>query len=277
MDRYGGDYRRWREGGAARRGYGADFGRPRANRPGTDYGYNRGYYDEEFENRESFGVGYDYGGRVPEPGPAPGFGGVGPGSGYGLDYGRGFPGGRPRGARVGGGIVSGGRGFGGGRPDGPDRGQAYGQGGRYEGDFRGRTQRGPAAEWGGGRSGGQGYDAPAAGTRHAGQERPGSGRQDAGRWRQGGGRDDEDIREAVRENLFQDSWVDPRRIEVQVSNGVVTLTGEVRDFMEARYAWDDAWDTEGVHGVINNLTVRTDVPRANAPQAQSTGTGEQAG
>jgi hypothetical protein len=32
--------------------------------------------------------------------------------------------------------------------------------------------------------------------------------------------------------------------------------------MEARYAWDDAWETEGVRGVVNSLTVRTDVPNA---------------
>jgi len=40
----------------------------------------------------------------------------------------------------------------------------------------------------------------------------------------------------------------------------VTLTGDVGDFMEARYAWDDAWESPGVRGVINNLTVRTDLP-----------------
>lgn len=71
-------------------------------------------------------------------------------------------------------------------------------------------------------------------------------------------RSDEDVREAVRENLFQDTWVDPRGIRVEVSDGVVTLEGEVRDFMEARYAWDDAWESDGVRGVINNLTVRSD-------------------
>lgn len=82
---------------------------------------------------------------------------------------------------------------------------------------------------------------------------------------------DDDIREAVLENLFQDTWVDPDRIDVEVENGVVTLTGEVRDFMEARYAWDDAWESAGVRGVINNLTVRTDRPQESMELPQTAG------
>lgn len=71
---------------------------------------------------------------------------------------------------------------------------------------------------------------------------------------------DKELRQEVRSRLFQDSWVDAERIDVSVSEGVVTLKGEVDDYMEARYAWDDAWETEGVRGVVNHLTVRTDVP-----------------
>ncbi|MBX6363727.1 MAG: BON domain-containing protein [Gemmatimonadetes bacterium] len=80
--------------------------------------------------------------------------------------------------------------------------------------------------------------------------------------------DDDEIREAVRENLYQDSFVEPERIEVDVEDGVVTLRGDVSDFMEARYAWDDAWESPGVRGVINHLTVRTDEaqPEMNLPQ-----------
>lgn len=70
--------------------------------------------------------------------------------------------------------------------------------------------------------------------------------------------DDDEVRDSVCENLFQDSFVNPDRIEVTVDRGVVTLRGEVDDFLEARYAWDDAWESPGVRGVINNLTVRTD-------------------
>lgn len=79
------------------------------------------------------------------------------------------------------------------------------------------------------------------------------------------------IREAVLENLFQDSWIDPERIDVDVDDGVVTLTGEVRDFMEARYAWDDAWETAGVRGVVNNLTVRADLPGERMEMPQTAG------
>ncbi len=71
---------------------------------------------------------------------------------------------------------------------------------------------------------------------------------------------DEEIRSEVRQRLHQDTWLQADEIDVSVSGGVVTLRGEVHDFLEARYAWDDAWETEGVRGVINHLTVRPDEP-----------------
>lgn len=82
---------------------------------------------------------------------------------------------------------------------------------------------------------------------------------------------DFDIREAVLENLFEDPWIDPERIHVSVQDGVVTLRGEVSDFMQARYAWDDAWETAGVRGVVNHLTVRSDVPSPEAAMPQTAG------
>lgn len=78
--------------------------------------------------------------------------------------------------------------------------------------------------------------------------------------------DDEDILAAVRRRLYDDVWVDVDRVDVEVEDGVVTLRGEVDDFMEARYAWDDAWETEGVRGVINHLVVRVDQPEPAAQQ-----------
>ena len=72
--------------------------------------------------------------------------------------------------------------------------------------------------------------------------------------------EDEDILDAVRAKLYEDIWLDIDRIDVEVEDGVVTLSGEVGDFLEARYAWDDAWETDGVRGVVNHLTVRTDQP-----------------
>lgn len=67
--------------------------------------------------------------------------------------------------------------------------------------------------------------------------------------------DDGWIGEAVRHALHQDGYLDAGAIEVEVNAGVVTLRGEVQDYMQARYAWDDAWDAPGVAGVVNRLTV----------------------
>lgn len=67
---------------------------------------------------------------------------------------------------------------------------------------------------------------------------------------------DDLIRSAVRQNFVEDTWLDARDIDIQVENGVVTLTGEVRGHLEARYAWDDAWETDGVRGVFSRIEVR---------------------
>jgi hypothetical protein len=68
--------------------------------------------------------------------------------------------------------------------------------------------------------------------------------------------DDVELEQSVRMSLFLDTWLDADRIEVEVDDGVATLTGEVEDHLQARYAWDDAWETEGVRGVISRLEVR---------------------
>ena len=67
---------------------------------------------------------------------------------------------------------------------------------------------------------------------------------------------DGEVREAVARSLRDDGFVDADVIQVEVKDRVVTLRGEVQDYMEARYAWDDAWDAPGVRGVISKLTVR---------------------
>jgi BON domain len=72
---------------------------------------------------------------------------------------------------------------------------------------------------------------------------------------------DEQILQSVRRRLYEDVWLDVDRIDVEVEDGVVTLRGEVDDFLEVRYAWDDAWETEGVRGVVTQLTVRADEPQ----------------
>lgn len=71
---------------------------------------------------------------------------------------------------------------------------------------------------------------------------------------------DRQILDAVCDTMTEDGYIRSDGIEVTVKDGVVTLRGEVGDYLEARYAWDDAWETEGVRGVISHLTVRTEPP-----------------
>ena len=150
----------------------------------------------------------------------------------------------------------------------PDYGRGV-YGGGYEGPARGYAPRrgwaGYGAEFGDGPR--AGYARQPFVPEHAYRRHPelDSEPRPRGRWgyeMDDGGLDLEDgeILDAVRRRLYDDVWLDIDRIDVEVEDGVVTLRGEVDDFLEARYAWDDAWETEGVRGVINQLTVRVDQP-----------------
>ena len=206
--------------------------------------------------------------RGPQYGPQRRYGGDYGGGGYagGPGAGTGFMGGgRVGGGREGyGGVYAdgGGRGVYGeaypgfhGYPGGP-RGEYYGGGGFGPG--RASQGRGYDAGWGGG----QGTFIPEeAYRRHPELARQPPRRQ----WEEyqssfGEELSDDEILEGVQQRIYDDPWLDVKRIDVAVEDGVVTLTGEVDDFLEARYAWDDAWETDGVRGVVNNLTVRTDLP-----------------
>lgn len=68
-------------------------------------------------------------------------------------------------------------------------------------------------------------------------------------------RPDDELKAAVEETLFYDTWVDAEAIEVDVAEGVVTLRGTLPAFEEVRYATDDAWDVDGVVGVRSELEV----------------------
>jgi hypothetical protein len=68
-------------------------------------------------------------------------------------------------------------------------------------------------------------------------------------------RPDDELRHEVEEALFYDTWVDAEAIQVEVSDGVVTLRGDLPDHAEVRFATDDAWDVEGVRGVRSELRV----------------------
>lgn len=178
----------------------------------------------------------------------------------------------PRGGGYDRGIYGGNYPFYGGYPGGEDRGLYYG-GGPRRGYVQGFEPMGPRGggfqgPWAGGYDGGFARDRfiPEQAYRsHPELNRPQRHMVDrwpeAGHaWGGGGGMSDGEIERAVRQSLHQDGYIDAERIEVEVDDRVVTLRGEVDDYLEARYAWDDAWETPGVRGVLNHVTVRTDQP-----------------
>jgi osmotically-inducible protein OsmY len=68
-------------------------------------------------------------------------------------------------------------------------------------------------------------------------------------------RTDEQIKQDVVKELMWDYRVNAADISVNVSNGVVTLTGSVPSYTERNFATSDAWGIAGVKDVNNMLTV----------------------
>lgn len=68
-------------------------------------------------------------------------------------------------------------------------------------------------------------------------------------------RSDAQILSDVEDNLGLDSWVQQSSIEVDVTRGVVTLTGTVASLVEKRSAGDDAFDVAGIADVRNELGI----------------------
>ncbi len=77
-------------------------------------------------------------------------------------------------------------------------------------------------------------------------------------------RSDQEIRNEIVARLQADPWVNERNVEVEVSQGVVTLRGEVDIMEEKRSAGDDAYDTPGVVDVYNELRVAKKEPLSQA-------------
>lgn len=77
-----------------------------------------------------------------------------------------------------------------------------------------------------------------------------------GRGPRGYTRSDERIREDVNDRLTDDGWLDASDIEVQVSSGEVTLTGQVSSREEKRRAEDIVEQISGVKNVQNSLRVK---------------------
>ena len=69
-------------------------------------------------------------------------------------------------------------------------------------------------------------------------------------------RSDSDIRRDVEDELRWDPDIDPIDIAVSVNNGVVTLAGFVRSYMQKYQAEADTKRVAGVLAVVNDLEVR---------------------
>jgi osmotically-inducible protein OsmY len=71
---------------------------------------------------------------------------------------------------------------------------------------------------------------------------------------------DEEIREAVEDAFLYDPRVSLLNPEVEVSNGIVTLSGTVEDLWAKQAAAEDARNVVGVFRVKNHLKVRPAIP-----------------
>ena len=87
------------------------------------------------------------------------------------------------------------------------------------------------------------------------QNEGGRGGGYAGRGPKGYRRSDERIREEISDQFMEDDQLDASDIEVNVQDGVVTLTGTVEDRRSKRMAEDMAERASGVRDVMNNLKV----------------------
>jgi len=74
-------------------------------------------------------------------------------------------------------------------------------------------------------------------------------------------RSDIDIQNDINAALRRDVLVDETNIIVNVSNGIVVLSGSVATMAEKNAAESDAWLTPGVTDVINNIVVTPAVAR----------------
>jgi osmotically-inducible protein OsmY len=93
-----------------------------------------------------------------------------------------------------------------------------------------------------------------------------------GRGPKGYTRSDERITEDVNDRMTDDGWLDASDVEVQVSSGEVTLTGQVNSREEKRRAEDIAEAVSGVKHVQNNLRVKSSAGQTTTTQMGSTGT-----
>jgi osmotically-inducible protein OsmY len=86
-------------------------------------------------------------------------------------------------------------------------------------------------------------------------------------------RSDERIREEVSDRMTEHGGIDASELEVQVSNGEVTLTGFVDDRQQKRMAEDLAEQISGVRDVHNQLRVHEHGQSSTGNESESTTNG----
>ena len=77
------------------------------------------------------------------------------------------------------------------------------------------------------------------------------------------------IKQDVNDELLWEPAVDAAAIGVEVDNGVVTLTGHVRSYMEKLAAEHAAERVAGVRGVVQKIEVRLPGAHTDADVAQA--------
>lgn len=243
------------EGDLARMGGGADM-LPRSEGGGryTSRGYGGGYGEREFG--AGYGSSSGYQASPGYRGDYGGFSGGGQGSG---SQGRNFGGGSMQGGQQFGnqnhGQNYGGRGEGGG---------AFGSG--YPGEHLDDWNQGQRYAQRGYSSGSYGGQSGMSGRGDYGQQQGFSGRGPKGYTRS-----DERLKEDICERLTDDPHIDAADIDIEVSKGVVTLSGSVSDRWMKYHAEDLIDRCAGVKDITNNLSAKRQDESRNQPGSSSLG------
>lgn len=77
-------------------------------------------------------------------------------------------------------------------------------------------------------------------------------------------RSDQQVLQDIRDTLAWDIRVDDCNVDVDVTDGVATLSGTVRTYSEKTVAVEDAWKIKGVKSVIDTITVTPEALRLDA-------------
>lgn len=67
---------------------------------------------------------------------------------------------------------------------------------------------------------------------------------------------DKDIARGIMDTLHRNAYVDADDVNVKVENGVVSLSGTVKDWLEHKAVFDSARFTNGTREIIDNLIIK---------------------